>query len=211
MKVRLTPGRHELYVSAKQVFVADTPGARETTSSILWLDITLDPGWQQRELPEILKKYPGQKWHSCLELSALDIPEATAEKLKQLKTGSCPMGLTFRPSEHAFALPRIEQWIRKPNHAVTRAEFEALAASRLNKYPDLADLDNPDKDYGSFWTTTTNTVYSAVAHEVCTLHRKSAAAQTSTDATVCNFSAGLVSEESLKGTNCSCPAKPTIR
>jgi len=146
----------------------------------------------------------------CHELSSLDIPDATTEKLKLVETDRCLMALSFRPSEYAIAVPRIEQWIRKSDHAVNRTEFEVLAASRLNKYPELADLDNPDKDYGDFWTTTTKTVYSAVAHDVCALPRRTAAAQKSTITTVCNFPAGFVSDESLNGTNCSCPAKHTI-
>ncbi len=213
MRVRLVPGKHELYMTASQVF-SRQPGAQtvgETTSTILWLDITPDPGWQQRELVKLQREYATEKRMECHELSSLDNPDATTEKLKLVKTDRCPMALTFRPSEYAIAVPRIERWIRKPNHAVTRTEFEALAASRLNKYPELADLDNPNKDYGNFWTTATNTVYSAVAHDVCTLPRKTATAQRSTNATVCNFFAGLVSDESLKATNCSCPAKPRTR
>jgi len=216
MRLRLLPGKHELYITASQVSLRE-PGARiesGTTSTILWLEITSDPGWQQRDLTNLHGEYGSQKRvqnSNCYELSSLDIPEATTEKLKVAETDRCPMALTFRPSEYAFAVPRIEQWIRKPDHAVTRTEFEAIATSRLSKYPELADSDNPDKDYGSFWTTATNTVYSAVAHNVCRLPRKTAAAQRSTNATVCNFFAGLVSDESWKGTNCSCPAKPKIR
>jgi hypothetical protein len=210
MRLRLMPGKHELYITARQVSASD-PGAKielGTTSSILSLDITPDPGWQLRDLTNLHGEYV---WQNCHELSSLDIPEATTEKVKMAETGRCAMALHFWPSEYALAVPRIEQWIRKPNHAVTRTEFEALATSRLNKYPELADSDNPDKDYGSFWATTNNTVYSAVAHDVCTLPRKTDAAQRLTNGTVCNFFAGLVSDESWKGTNCSCPAKAKIR
>lgn len=217
MRLRLLPGKQELYITASQVSLRE-PGGHlswpETTSSILWLDIAPDPGWQQRDLAKLNGEYGSEKRaqnSNCRELSFLDIPEATTVKLKLAATDRCPMALTFHPSEYALAVPRIEQWIRKPDHAVTRAEFETLANYRLNRFPELQDSDNPDKDYGSFWAVADNTVYSAVAHDVCTLPRKTATAQRSTDDTVCNFYVGLVSDESWKGTNCRCPAKPPIR
>ena len=216
MRLRLMPGMHELYITAGQVYARDRepPKVSETTSTILWLDITADPGWQQRDLAKLHGDYGSDKRvrnSNCRELSSLDIPDATAEKLKLMETDRCPKALSFRRSEYALAVPAIERWIRKPRHAVNRPEIEVLATSRTINYPELADLDNPDKDYGSFWASITNTAYSAVAHDVCTLPRKTAAAQKLTNETVCNsFPAGLVSDESWKGTNCSCPAKPTI-
>ncbi len=104
MRLRLVPGKHELYITARQVSARE-PGARiesGETSSILWLDIAPDPGWQQRELANIQKSYAANKWLECRGLSSLDVPEATAEKIKWLKADRCPMGLIFRPSEYAL-------------------------------------------------------------------------------------------------------------
>src|SRR5581483_11219982 len=63
VKFRLQPGKRRVYVTADQVFPWDIQGeseehgkALETTSNILSLDITPDPGWQKRELAAIREK-----------------------------------------------------------------------------------------------------------------------------------------------------------
>lgn len=209
MKLRLVPGRHELYITASQVYARDPEAQKvgETTSSILWLDITPNPGWQKRELDRLETRYGAAKPYQCQELSALDIPEATTEKLKQMKRGACSVSLRFRPPEYDLAGKTIRQWIRDRDHPVTRTEFETLANIRTSHgYPEITDWDDPDKDYRSLWANISNTVYSEIAHDVCTLRRKTATAQASTNYTVCTFvSFGFVAAESLKGTTCSCP------
>lgn len=114
MKLRLIPGKHELYITANQVYARDPEAQKvsETTSTILLLDITPDPGWQQRELERLKEQYDAQKPAQCLQLSSLDIPEATTEKLKRMKGGGCSVGLRFRPSEYERVGPAIKRWIR---------------------------------------------------------------------------------------------------
>ena len=213
MKLRLIPGKHELYITANQVYARDPEVQKvgETTSTILWLDITPEPDWQQRELDRLKKKYAAQKPVQCQDLSSLDIPEATTEKLKQMKDDACSVSLRFRPSEYERVGQEIKRWIRALNHPVTRVAFETLAdIETAHRYPEILDWDDPDKDIGSQWTMIGKTVYPAVAHDVCTLPRKTSVAQSSTNYTVCTFVTwGFVNAESLKGTHCSCPnSKP---
>ena len=214
MKLRLVPGRHELYITASQVYARGPEAQKvgETTSTILWLDIIPNPAWQQLELEKLKKKYAAQKPGECLELSALDIPEATAEKLKQMKRDACSVSLRFRPSEYERVEQPIKRWIHDPNHPVTRVEFDTLADIRTSRtYPGIVDWDDPDKDIGSLVTTIDTTVYPAVAHDVCTLPRKTVVARESTNYTVCTYvSFGFVKEELLKGTNCRCPANGRV-
>jgi len=207
--VRLKPGKHEVYVTARQVFPRSTEeeSGKEllTTSNILSLDITADPGWQQADLAKIMLDYGTHHTASCRELSALDIPEATAEKLKLLDhSGSCRM--SFNPLEYETAQRTIEEWIHDPDHVVTETAIDALTTVRASmSHPELrVGLDDPEKQQanGRAWITALETSKTALAKEVCTsLATKSRSAQVSTKKSMCEI---LSWQPSVEDTACGC-------
>lgn len=130
----------------------------------------------------------------------MDIPDATTEKLKLVEED---IYCGFKPTEYNLAYRTVDQWVHSTDRAVNRAELQVLANIRTRRtYPDLADWDDPDKDYRNV----TSSVDSAVVHEICTLPRKSATVQASTKKMICDLvTMGYLNGESLKGTNCNCP------
>jgi hypothetical protein len=207
--VRLKPGKHEVYVTARQVFpwsTGDESGKElSTTSNILRLDITPDPGWQQRDLARTMRDYDKDPAASCRELSQLDIPEATTEKLKLLDRGRyCPG--SFYPTEYKTAQRTIEQWIQDPDHVVTEDAIDALTIVRARmSHPELTGwLDDPEKQQaiGRAWISALEASKTALAKEICTtLATKSRSAQASTKKSVCEV---LRWQPSVEDTACGC-------
>jgi len=216
MVFRLKPGKRELYVTASQVFPWGTTGVGgsdeglPTTSTILWLDITPDPGWQQRVLAKVVQKYGTHPPASCTELSALDIPEATAEKLKLLDRGHC-FRMSFHPTEYKTAQRTIEQWIHDPDHVATEAAIDALATVRAGmNHPELTGWpDDPEKQQamGRAWISALETSKIALAKEICTtVPTKSRSAQVPMKNNVCEV---LRWQPVVKDTACGCQADST--
>jgi len=211
LSVRLKPGKHELYVTATQVFPWSTQeeSGKElsTTSNILRLDIAPDPGWQQRDLVRTMRDFDKNHTASCRELSSLDIPEATTEKLKLLDRGHCGHMLSFFPTEYETAQRTIEQWIYHPDHVVTDAAIDALTTVRASMgHPELLTgwLDDPEEQQaiGRAWTTALETSKTALAKEICTtLATKSRSAQVSTKKSMCEV---LRWQPVVKETACGC-------
>jgi hypothetical protein len=208
--VRLKPGKHEVYVTAMQVFpwsTGDESGkGLLTTSNILRLDITPDPGWQERDLARTMRDYDKHPTASCRELSTLDIPEATAEKLKLLDGGG-HCRVSFHPTEYETAQQTIEQWIRDPDHTVTEFAVDALTTVRASmNHPELLTgwLDDPEKQQanGRAWISALETSKTALAKEMCaTLPTKIRSAQISTRKNVCEV---LRWQPSVEDTACDC-------
>jgi len=207
---RLKPGNHELYATARQVFpwsTGDESGkGLLTTSNILRLDITPDPGWQERDLARTMRDYDKQPTASCRELSTLDIPEATAEKLKLLDGGG-HCRVSFYPTEYETAQRTIKQWISDPDHTVTEFAVDALATVRASmSHPELLTgwLDDPDKHQanGRAWISALEASKTALAKEICTtLPTKSRSAQISTTKNVCEV---LRWQPVVEDTACGC-------
>jgi hypothetical protein len=198
--VRLKPGKHEVYVTASQVFPWSTEeeSGKEllTTSNVLWLDVTVDPGWQQRDLARTMRDYDKHPTASCAELGALGVPEATTEKLKLLDhSDSCR--LSFNPPEYKTARRTIEQWIYDPNHAVTETAIDALTTMRASmSHPEL--LTGPPDDPEKAQVTSKT----ALAKEICTtLATKSRSAQVSTKKSMCEV---LRWQPPVEDTTCGC-------
>ncbi len=209
--IRLKLGKHEVYVTAKQVFpwstVEESGKGLSTTSNILRLDITPDPGWQQRDLASTMQNYDKHPTASCRELSVLDIPEATAEKLKLLDRGHCGRMLSFYPAEYETVQGTIEQWIHDPDHVVTDVAIDALTTARAGmSHPELLTgwLDDPEKQQaiGRSWLSALESAKTALAEEICaTLPAKSSSAQVSTKKNVCEV---LRWQPSVEDTACGC-------
>jgi len=208
--VRLKPGKHEVYVTASQVFPWSTEEESRkelsTTSNVLWLDVTVDPGWQQRDLARTMRDYDKHPTNSCGELSTLDIPEATTEKLKLLDhSDSCR--LSFNSPEYETAGRTIEQWIHDPNHAVTETAIDALTTVRASmSHPELLTglPDDPEKAQaiGRAWITALETSKTALSKEICTtLATKSRSAQVSTKKSMCEV---LRWQPPVEDTTCGC-------
>jgi hypothetical protein len=208
---RLNPGKHELFVTARQVFPWSTgeESGEEllTTSSMLSLDITLDPGWQQRELAKVGGNYGAHTTSSCSELGTLDIPEATAEKLKVIDRFDDCRG-SFRPAEYELAERTIEDWIRDPDHAVTPTALDSLMTVRAEmSHPEFAEWSNdPERqeDPERRWLSALKVAKAGLADEICTaLPAKHSSARVSTRKNVCEF---LRWQPIVKGTTCGCQA-----
>jgi hypothetical protein len=208
---RLKPGKHELYATARQVFPWSTveEGGKGllTTSNILRLDITPDPGWQQRDLASIVRDYDKHPMASCRELSELDIPEATAEKLKLLDQGHC-FRVSFHPGEYETAQRTIERWIHDPDHTVTDVAIDALTTVRASmSHPELLTGsldDDPEKQQaiGRSWLSALENTKTALAEEICTtLPTKSHSARVSTRKSVCEV---LRWQPSVEDAACGC-------
>jgi hypothetical protein len=211
LSVRLKPGKHELYVTARQVFPWSTQeeSGKElsTTSNILRLDITPDPGWQERDLARTMRDYDKHPTASCRELSTLDISEATTEKLKLLDRGHCGHMLSFYPTEYETAQRTIEQWIYDPDPVVTDAAIDALTTVRASMgHPDLltGSLDDPEEQQaiGRAWISALETSKTALAKQICTtLPTKSRSAQVPTKNNVCEV---LTWQPVVEDTACDC-------
>jgi hypothetical protein len=208
---RLKPGKHELYVTARQVFPWSTgeESGKEllTTSSILSLDITPDPGWQQRELAKVVRNYGAHPTSSCSELGALSIPEATPEKLKVIDQFDDCRGL-FQPAEYELAERIIEEWIHDPDHAVSPTALDSLMTLRAEmSHPEFAEWSNdPERqeDPERHWLSALKVGKAGLADEICTgLPAKHSAARVSTRKNVCEF---LRWQPIVKGTTCGCQA-----
>lgn len=207
--VRLKPGKHELYVSARQVFPWSTGGSGKglfTTSNILQLDITPDPGWQQRDLARTIRDYDKNPTGSCRELSELDIPEATTEKLNLLDRDHCSR-VWFYPTEYETAQRTIEEWIHDPDHVVTASAIDALATARAEmNSPEAIDWsDDPEKEaaVGLTWTSALEAAKTALEAEICrTLPAKNRYAQVSTKKSVCEV---LRWQPTVEDRACGCP------
>lgn len=208
--VRLKPGKHEVYMTAKQVFPWGTEeeSGKEllTTSNVLWLDVAVDPRWQQRDLARTIRDYDKHHTSSCGELSTLDVPEATTEKLKLLDhSDSCR--LSFNPPEYETARRTIERWIHDPNHAVTETAIDALTTVRASmSHPELLtglpDDTEKARAMGRSWITALETSKTALAKEVCTtLTTKNRSAQVSTKKSMCEV---LRWQPPVKDTTCGC-------
>jgi hypothetical protein len=210
--LRLRPGEHELYVSARQVFPWNTwqESGKElsSTSNILRLEITPDPGWQQRDLATTMRNYDKHPTASCRELNELDIPEATAEKLKLLDRGR-HCRVLFHSTEYETAQRTIDQWIHDPDHVVTEFAADAMTTvrARMNQ-PEATDSpDDPEKEaaIGRSWVSALEAAKTAVAAEICaTLPIKSPSAQISTRKNVCE---ALRWQPLVKNTACQDTAK----
>ncbi len=207
---RLKPGKHEIYMTAKQVFPwgSEEESGKEllTTSNVLWIDVTADPGWQQRDIAKIMLDYGMHPTASCRELSTLDVPEATAEKLRLLDhSDSCR--ISFNPPEYETAQRTIEQWIHDPNHVVTETAIDALTAVRagMSHRELLTGLpDDPEKAQaiGRAWISALETAKAALAQEICTASAtKRRSAQVSTKRNVCEV---LRWQPSIKDATCGC-------
>jgi hypothetical protein len=162
-----------------------------TTSSILSLDITLDPGWQQRELAKVVPRYGAHPTSSCSELGALDIPEATAEKLKVIDGFHDCRGL-FRPAEYESAERTIKEWIHDPDHAVTPTALDSLMTVRAEmNHPEFAEWANdPERqeDPERRELSALKVAKAGVADETCTgLPAKHSSARVSTKKNICEF------------------------
>jgi len=197
-------------MTARQVFPWSTEeeSGKEllTTSNVLWLDVNADPGWQRRDLAKIMLDYGTHQTVSCRELSALDVPEATTEKLKLLDhSDSCRM--SFNPPEYETARRTIEQWIHDPNHAVTETAIDALTTVRssMSHRELLTGLpDDPEKAQaiGRAWITALETSKTALAKEICTTFaKKSRSAQVSTKKSMCEV---LRWQPPVEDTTCGC-------
>ena len=216
MRFRLKPGKRELYVTASQVFpwgttaVSGTEEGFPTTSTILWLDIAPDPGWQQRELAKIVQEYGAQSQVLGSKLSELDIPEAATEKLKLIdRSDHCRV--SFQRVEYELAQGTIEHWIHDPDHGVTTAAMEVLASMRADmSHPELADwFEDPAEQKASpgSWISALKVAKTSLVEEICTaLPAKSHAAQVSTKQSVCET---LKTAPIVKNTTCGCQAAST--
>jgi hypothetical protein len=208
---RLKPGKHEVYITARQVFPWTTREEKGkdllTTSTILWLDITPDPGWQQRELAKIVRNHGAYSTSSCVALGALDIPEATAEKLNLIDQSHSCRG-PFQPAEYELAERTIGEWIRDPDHTVSPAALDALVTVRAAMtHPEFAEWANdPERqeDLGRGWLSAMEVAKAGLAKEICTgLTAKHRSVQVSSKKNVCEF---LRWQPIVKDTTCGCTA-----
>jgi hypothetical protein len=199
-----------MYMASNQVFPWSTgeESGKEisTTSNFLLLDITADPSWQQRDLARTMRDYDKHPTASCRELSELEIPEATTEKLKLLDRGRC-FRVLFLPPEYETARRTIEQWIHDPDHVVTGTAIDALITVRasMSHRELLTGLpDDPEmaQAIGRAWITALETSKTALAKEICaTLATKSRSAQVSTKKSMCEV---LRWQPPVEGTMCGC-------
>jgi len=212
VKFRLQPGKRRVYVTADQVFPWDIQGeseehgkALETTSNILSLDITPDPGWQKRELAAIREKC-GLK--PCPELNLLSTPEATIQKLKVIDQCDC-QGISFLPSEYESAKRTMEEWIRDPAHAVPATAIENLAEIRAAmsrpEYQIRPDYDaQKGMDFSRKWLSAIAGEKADLVRELCAaLPNKSPAARLATKKSVCEV---VGWEPTVEAAACGCPA-----
>ncbi len=210
ISVRMKPGKHEMYMSASQVFPWSTgqESGKElsTTSNILRLDVTSDPGWQQRDLAKTMRDYDKNPTASCQELNTLHVPEATTAKLNLLDRGR-HCRVLFYPTEYDTVQRMSEQWIRDPDHIVTGVAVDALTVMRASmSHPELLTgwLDDPEEQQanGRAWISALETSKMALAKEICaTLPTKSRSAQISTRKNVCEV---LRWQPAVKETACDC-------
>ena len=141
---RLQPGTHQMYLTTERVFRWDA-GPKEyrrssftTASNLLTLKVIPDPGWQDRKLAE-LRAISISSRESCLELATLDVPAATAEKLKRIQECRQWVPYWFRPSEAPIALPALKSLIADPNHAVDSGDVSmAVTLEIWSLNPSLA-------------------------------------------------------------------------
>ena len=141
---RLPPGKHQIYSTNRRVFPWSTNSEYEaspwvTASNLLTLKILPDPGWQERRLASIKQSLASGQSSACWELSQLDSPAATAEKLNQVKAGaSCGKGMIFQHSEYATVAPILEQLAKDPQRGVTWFDLDKLVSmNALLAHPEL--------------------------------------------------------------------------
>lgn len=148
-RFRLKPGDYEMYLTTRRVFRwnARADGhdwsALETASNPLKLRIVPDPGWEQRELAAIQRRLNMEPL-ACSQLSALDVPSATAEKLKNIENATpCGKQVKFQPSEFEFALPVIDKMMRSPDYGVTPATITHIAEMKIwQAHPEIQQVRN---------------------------------------------------------------------
>ncbi|HYM77236.1 MAG TPA: hypothetical protein VE377_14780 [Candidatus Dormibacteraeota bacterium] len=139
-RFRLKPGTYQVYMTTRRVFPWDiTSGVYQpsdwvSASNLIKINVVPDPGWQERELTKFMggPKNPG----ACMALGVLDTPEATAQKLENIRNQlRCPIpspsGNAFNESEYPAALKGMDQLVQSPTHGVIRSDVNLIVSMKI--------------------------------------------------------------------------------
>lgn len=130
--LRLKPGIYEMYVTTHRVYSWDiapkvySPSEWETASNLLTIRVLPDPGWQER----VFARFKANPKEGCSAISLLDIPEATAEKLDNIRNNVPCMSQAyfgvFNESEYPAALKGMDQIIHAPDYGVIQRDVNLI-------------------------------------------------------------------------------------
>ncbi len=171
-RFRLKPGQYEMYLTTRRVFPWDAglqqyePSSFESASNLLKLRVVPDPGWQERAVAQIRQRLAANP-DRCYDLSDLDAPAATAEKLRNIRNSTlCGEDIRFQETEYETALKGLEEMTRESDHGVTRQEVYWMV--RMRVWLGHPELRQPPRG-GEQWKQWTQAYRSVSVGEVKTL------------------------------------------
>ena len=153
VRFRLRPGEQEMFLTTRRVFQWSAglrqydPSPFESASNLLKLHILPDPGWQERAVAQIQRRLAEKPEDQCSDLSDLDAPAATAEKLRNIRNGTtCGQYVRFQETEFEAALKGMEEILREPDYGVEQNDVNRVLDMRI--WLRHSDLRNPPHESG---------------------------------------------------------------